>query len=1199
MRVVQRGGVERRIPALYIIVATGRDCAKGLPGAACRSTVDFVCRTKHFWSQGKQLTLNCSFSLLAALLLCVSFLSLPAWSADTSKADNAAVSLNSVGVAFMNQQIPGKALVKFEDAHRADQSSAIPLINKGIALIYLRRLPEAEQALKAASVLDPKSPRVWYSLGLALFDSGDQPSALKAFERAAELDPRDADTHYYLGIINLGLKNYDQAIPEFEKALQLSPLHASAQYGLARALQRSGKADEARKHVQRFQEITQRKIGTIFSDNYGEQGHYATAEDMPGPPAAVSAMITVTFAPAPAESGTIQAAQDSSPMNGGACIIDLEGTGQKDVVTMQSGANAIQAYRIAHDGTSTTIDAKATGLALSGKGIACAVGDYDNDGLPDLAIALVDRIAIFHNLGRGQFSDTTSAVGIRPLNHPAGLTFVDFDHDGDLDLFVTGSASATGMGPNVLWRNNGNSTFTEWTNPTGLAGKTSSADAILSDINNDRAIDLVVTGRGASPTIFENQREGAFRQVALYDDSALPATRGVSTLDFNKDGWMDVAVTHAGAPGLTLWKNVEGEHFERIALPLKDVTGAWGLTPIDFDNDGWIDLAVIVETSRGARLRVLRNCGAKGFEDVTEALKLENLDVSGAQSLIAADIDGDGAPDLIVARGNVAPLILHNAGGNQNHSLRIALTGLADNKSAIGTKVEVLSNGTMQKFEIAGSSGYLSQGPADILVGLGKADHADVVRMLWPTGVPQDEIDVTATKPLVLQELDRRGSSCPVLFAWDGKKYEFVSDVIGAAVVGHWMSPSTRNENDPDEWIKVAGSMLQSRNGRLSLRFGEPMEEINYIDQLRFVAIDHPEGTEVYPDERFLSEKPFASGAPVLASRDAHLPAGAWNDEGENVLSVLAKPDHKYVKDFKNLAYAGFANRHALTLDLGPWSARRPLRLFLHGFIEYFSATSLYAAWQAGIRPEPPSVEAQMPDGTWKTVIKDMGFPAGLPRTIVVDLTGKLSTGVRRIRMRTNLQIYWDQILVDNDVDSASSIHETELPLASASVAFRGYPKQVDGETPGDLTYDYQSISLTGPFQWQRGSYTRYGSVTPLLLRRDDKYVIFGSGDEIDAEFSDASLPALPPHWKRDYLFYANGYVKDMDFHEALPFTVAQLPFQSMSGYPYPRNEHFPEDIQSRDYRLEWNDRFESGNRTQLFQFHYMPVRSEPRAARP
>lgn len=1138
-----------------------------------------------------------SFSVRTTLLLCASLLPLAAI-ADVSKTDAAkAARLNNVGVAFMNQQIPGEALSKFEDAHRADAASAIPLINKGIALIYLRRLPDAEETLRAASLLDPKNPRVWYSLGLAKLDSGDQPSALKSFQHAAELDPQDADTHYYLGTIELGLEDYDNAILEFEKALQINPLHASSQYGLARALQRSGKSDEARKHVQRFQEITQSKTGTSFSDNYGEQGHYATAEDMPGLSVDASEMIPVTFAAASLARDISQVGQHTSSVHGaGACVLDLEGNGQKDVISMQSGANAIQVYRVTRDGSVAAIDAKMMGLALPGKGLACAVGDYDNDGLPDLAVALEDRVAIFHNLGHGKFADTTSAVGIRTLNHPEGLTFVDFDHDGDVDLFITGSALDSGTGPNVLWRNNGNSTFTEWTGPTGLTGTAESLGAILSDINNDRAIDLVVTGRSASPTIFENQREGAFRSVALYDDSSLPTTRGVSILDFNKDGWMDLAVTHAGAPGLTVWKNLEGKRFERVPLPMKDVSGAWGLTAIDFDNDGWIDLAAIVETPHGSRLRVLRNCGTRGFQDVTEALKLANVDISGAKSLIAADVDGDGAPDLIVARGDRPPLVLRNIGGNQNHSLRIALTGLADNRLALGAKVEVFANGASQKFEVAGSSGYLSQGPTDILAGLGKADHVDVVRILWPTGVPQDEIDISSSKALVLQELDRRGSSCPVLFAWNGKKYEFISDVIGAAVVGHWISPSSRNENDPDEWIKVDGSMLQPRNGRLSLRFGEPMEEMNYIDQLRLVAVDHPDGTEVYPDERFLSEKPFASGSPIVASSETHLLSGAWDDKGRDVRSLLARKDHKYVRDFKNMTYAGFANRHTLTLDLGTWSAQHPLRLFLHGFIEYFSASSMYAAWQAGVQPEPPAVQAQMPDGTWKTVIEDMGFPAGLPRTIVVDLSGKLPQGVHRIRMRTNLQIYWDQILVDNGADASTSLRQTELPLASATLAFRGYPKQIDGETPGDLTYDYQQISLTGPFQWGRGNYTRFGLVTPLLRRQDDEYVIFGSGEEIDAEFSDAALPALPPHWKRDYLFYANGYVKDMDFYEALPFTVAQLPFRAMSTYPYPQSEHFPEDKRRLDYQLKWNNRFESGNRIQLFQFHYMPVMSEPQA---
>jgi hypothetical protein len=275
------------------------------------------------------------------------------------------------------------------------------------------------------------------------------------------------------------------------------------------------------------------------------------------------------------------------------------------------------------------------------------------------------------------------------------------------------------------------------------------------------------------------------------------------------------------------------------------------------------------------------------------------------------------------------------------------------------------------------------------------------------------------------------------------------------------------------------------------------------------------------------------------------------------VTELLRARDHQYVRDFTNLSFAGFANQHALTLDLGEWTPANPLRLLLHGFIEYFSASSMYAAWQAGLTPMPPYVEAQLPDGSWKRVIDDMGFPAGLPRTIVVDLSGKLPPGTRRIRLVTNLQIYWDQALIDNGPEATGLMRQTELPLASAHLTFRGYPEQIDGKTPGDLTYNYQHISQTGPFIRSRGSYTRYGEVTPLLKSVDESFVIFGSGEDIDVEFSTASLPPLAPGWKRDYFFYANGFVKDMDFYEASPFTVADMPFHGMSTYPYPARQHY------------------------------------------
>ncbi|HTX42069.1 MAG TPA: FG-GAP-like repeat-containing protein [Acidobacteriaceae bacterium] len=1105
-----------------------------------------------------------------------------------------AARLNSIGVALMNQQLTEKAAAELAEAQAADPNSPIPVLNRGIALMYAQKLPEAEHALRQATEMAPSDPRGWYNLGLAQMDEAEQTQALADFEHVLTLAPDDADAHYFAGQLKMSLGDANGAIAEFEAALKINPHHASAEFGLARALQRAGRQQEAHEHVLVFQHLVQAKIASPLALDYGERGDLSTMEEMALPAPAVGPMIPVRFRAEPLSgqqlSGPAAAGDISTGFGGaGVCAGDLFGTGRQDLIAMGAGAHPIAVWRNLGNGSFESVPGSETGLTASGAGIACAVGDFDNDGKPDLAVALAGRVILYHNLGGGKFEDVTAKVGIKPVNDPAGLTFVDFDHDGDLDLFVTGKAVG-GSGSNVMWRNNGNSTFTDVTAETGLAGEGNTEQAELSDINNDRAVDLVVTGEGAAPTVYLNQREGAFKAMPLYTDTNLPPTRGVVVFDFNKDGLMDVAVTHAGAPGLTLWRNVDGKRFERVPLPLPaGVTGGWGVTPIDVDNDGWIDLAAVLEVGGRTELHVFRNLGPRGWEDVSSKLGLDRIVLHDARSVIAADVDGDGAPDLIVTEEGGPAMVLRNVGGNAHHALRLTLTGLADNKSAIGTKVEVLADGQWQKFEVAGGSGYLSQSSTEIEAGLGTADHVDVIRLLWPTGVPQDEINLDASKPVELKELDRRGSSCPVLFSWDGKRYRFISDVIGAAVIGHWVSPRETNRNDPGEWIKVDGDALRPRNGLLSLRFGEPMEEVNYIDQLRLVAVDHPAGIGVYPDEKFLSEPPFATGKTVAVS-DPRPVAGAWDNDGRDVRAQLADVDHRYVRDFTNLNYAGFANLHSLTLDLGAWTPERPLRLLLHGYIEYFSASSLYSAWQAGIRPIPPRVDALMPDGKWKRIIGDMGFPAGLPRTMVVDLTGKLASAVRKIRITTNLQIYWDQALVDNGPDERSEVRETEVPLAMAHLAFRGYPEQIEGKTPGDLTYNYDRISATGPFLWARGMYTRYGDVTPLLKTIDDRYVIFGTGEEIDAEFRATGLPSLPAGWTRDYFFYANGFVKDMDFWEAEPFTVGELPFHAMTTYPYPESEHYPETPAMERYMLNWNTRYESGKKEQRWDFDYKKV---------
>jgi len=192
----------------------------------------------------------------------------------------------------------------------------------------------------------------------------------------------------------------------------------------------------------------------------------------------------------------------------------------------------------------------------------------------------------------------------------------------------------------------------------------------------------------------------------------------------------------------------------------------------------------------------------------------------------------------------------------------------------------------------------------------------------------------------------------------------------------------------------------------------------------------------------------------------------------------------------------------------------------------------------------------------------------------------------------TNLQIYWDQVLIDQSANAAA--HTNDVPLASAALHFRGYPKQIEGASPGDLDYNYNLVSLTGPFQRERGNYTRMGDVTPLLKSVDDRFVVFGSGEEIAAEFDTAQLPALPDGWKRDYFFYANGFVKDMDWWDASPFTVSQMPFHAMSTYPYPNIEQYPDDAGALDYQLNWNTRFDSGNPVHLHWFDYQRRPSTP-----
>jgi tetratricopeptide (TPR) repeat protein len=1113
---------------------------------------------------------------------------------------------NNRGVAALEQFDYPAAANAFQEALRIDPDLALARVNLSLAFLYSQDLQGAAREAAEAARLLPDAPQPPYILGLIARAENRTDDAVREFTRVRQIDPADVGTRINLGQILLEQRRFGEAAEMLRGAAEAEPVNVTAAYNLGLALMRGGQTEDGQRALDRAQSLRSTGYSITYGTGYLEQGRYAEGLASTGAEADLVARGTPStrFVPAavppPAGGagtltspiGRVFAAADLTPATArqiaaglGGCATLLDADADEDLdLFVASGAQ----QRLFHnDGKGTLSDvtsAAGLGTAPDGEPVGCLAGDYDNDGRADLFVLRYGTNSLYRNEG-GRFSDVAAVSGLTPYPYlPGAAAMADVDHDGDLDVIIAGLADLTAArsaagssltfprdfppAPVRLHRNNGNGTFTDHTAAARLQAATRAVAIVPTDFDNRRDVDLLIVNGTGGPTLFKNLRDGTFqdvaREVGLFDAAGVQEIAAVAAADVNKDEFTDFFFARPSG-GVFALSDGRGRF---TAAPAPDaVRDATAAQLVDFDSDGLFDLL----TWSSAGIRLLRNVGA-GWDDVSAAVFDSSPSATmrgSARAAALGDLNGDARTDLVSAAGPAVTTWLAS-GATDNRGLRIPLRGRVSNRMGIGSKVQVRAGSLSVRVEPIAATPAVA--PADVVVGLGPRPGADAVRVLWPSGILQAEVRDVIPSPFPIQELDRKPSSCPFLFTWNGERFEFVTDFLGAGEMGYWHAPNVRNTPDPVEYVRIAPHQLRHKDGRYELRITNELEETLYLDRLQLVSVDHPETVSLYPDEGMTSvPKPFR-----LIAVSAERTPRATDDRGRDQTAQIAQLDRRYADGFALERLRGYAAPHALTLDLAS-AAPLPAApvLLLTAWTDYAFSSDNVAAEQAGLTLVPPRLEVREPNGRWRTVLDEIGIPVGRPQTVTVDLRGRLRAGEHEVRIVTSMRIYWDQIRLADAVNRSAAAFAAALePLGfvSATLRERGFSAEVRPEGREPLTYDFHRVDPRSPWKSMVGRFTRVGDVRPLLTAADDMFVIAKPGDEIAVAFA-AESETLPAGWTRTFLLIADGYSKEMDVNSASPDTVEPLPFHRMSGYPYQPSERYPDSREYEQYRSTYNTR--------------------------
>jgi tetratricopeptide (TPR) repeat protein len=1112
------------------------------------------------------------FLLSALISACVSCHSAPQFPAKTSKAYADVVSAFYVGLS---------ALQVGDDVH-------------------------AESKLSEVTRLVPGEPAGWANWGILALRQRNYDVAAQRLQQARDLVPKNDQVYSLLGLLESQRGNSPQAVIDLRKAVELNPQNLRAIDQLAEETERQGAADSEAQFQQLMQQILKAQPDNLaalleLSRIAAKQGDATTLKssvakisaDSSSWPSEVQKQLTAVQSAV--TGGDLRAAATQTTFLRNVLMRVPEYRRSLRAIKAAPGEEAEPFTRFVLLETPDFRPAPADrALTFNSQALSNFGGTpwnwigaipLESAGAPTVAVADGRQVQLASG-AKFPFPGGASRQGPQP----EGVLAVDFNYDFKTDIVLAGAG-----GVRLLRQDNPN-TFTVVTVQTTLPKSVTGVPytgAWAVDIEADGDLDIVLGAKNGEPTVLRNNGDDTF--LAIHPFPGISGLLGFAWADFDADGNPDAAIID-GDGRLHVFINERQGQFRERPLPA-DISTVKAIAVADANNDGVLDLLAI--KADGSIVRISDKNEGEGWETAQIATVPDaSNSLAGDVRLQVADLDNNGALDLILSTTSPAQvnapnrlwiwlgndkggfdLLEHPAGpalvfavADLRNNGHLDLLGLStDGKPVDGVNqssksyhwqvvrphaVQAVGDQRINPFGVGGEievrSGLLVQkqsidGP-QLHFGLGEQSEAEVVRVVWPNGTVRAEFDVKADQDVVTEQ--RLKASCPFLFAYNGKQMEFVKDAVpwGSAIGLRINTIGSAQIAATGEWYKIGRDQLVPHDGYYDLRITAELWEVYYYDYIALTAIDHPVGTEIFVDERF-AIPPAKLGVTVVET--PHNIARAIDDRGQDVTNLVRDLDGKSVSSFGKGQFQGVTRDHYLEVDLGNDAPEiGPLYLIAQGSI-HDTESSVNVAITQGNRWRAHGLSVEVPDGRggWVTAQDNLGFPAGRKKTVLFNLTNIFRPGTpRRVRLRTNLEIYWDAIRWAKGAPEAK-LKEVTLDPSVADLHYRGYSVMhmpVGAGAPEVPDYN-QMEGTTQRWRDLIGYYTRYGDIRELIKSTDDRYVIVNSGDELSLRFSEQPAPAAG--WVRDFVIKGDGWIKDGDYNSTFSKTVLPLPYHAKNEY--------------------------------------------------